>query len=133
MNFEAMTLDELVKTFNEMVITAVDLDLLGFKVIKKFRDRNTGLQRCKTLHEAIQKKNGGGSTKRIRAGGIPNDAKISILVEENPKRGKAKERFDLYKEGMLVSTYKEKIGDPKQAIACLRWDAKKKFIKIVVP
>jgi hypothetical protein len=128
-NFNTLKLNELTNQFNEMAMTALDMDLKGFKPVKKFRDLKAGVARCNELHSAIQ------ATKKKkptlgRKSKLKDDAKISILVEENPKRGNAKQRFGLYKEGMLVSTYKDKVGDPKLAAACIRWDVKKGFIKL---
>lgn len=73
-------------------------------------------------------KSGGNGKSRPR---IPLDAKIEVLVDENPKRktAAAYERFALYKTGMLVKTFLEKGGTP----ADLSWDRAHKFIKIINP
>lgn len=142
---ETETISMLVEKYNSMVLTAVDLGLKEFKVVKTFRDKATSVRRCDALHEAIQKsksnggeeeaevkkKSKGNAKKQERQGALVDTAKIHDIVE-NPKRGKAKERFALYREGMLVSTYKEKVGNPTLAAACLRWDVKHGFIKLTV-
>lgn len=68
-----------------------------------------------------------GSTAR----GFAPEAKITILAEENPRRGAAAERFKLYKNGMTVATYCEKFeGGRSEALVHLRWDAKHGHIKV---
>lgn len=68
--------------------------------------------------------------RTIKSSRTPLDGRIKLLVQENPKRGTAAQRFDVYKDGMLIATYKKKVGEP-QAVRDLRWDTKMKFIKIV--
>lgn len=136
MDFKKLTRNELLEQFNEMVGSAVDLNLNGFKVIKQFKDTATGIRRCQELHEAIQKAKKpqkaekAPSERKARQSSLPIDGKISIIVTENPKRGRAKEKFAMYKEGMLVSTYLEKFDDPAYAIATVKWDIKHNFIKV---
>jgi hypothetical protein len=65
---------------------------------------------------------------RLRA--RSRDGRIIILVAENPKRRTARARFALYAPGMLVSAYIPAVGNPKLALADLRWEVKKKFIRI---
>lgn len=68
-----------------------------------------------------------GSTAR----GFAPDAKITILAEENPRRGAAAERFKLYKNGMTVATYCEKFKNGRsEALVHLRWDVKHGHIKV---
>lgn len=68
-----------------------------------------------------------GSTAR----GFAPEAKITILVDENPRRGAAAERFKLYKDGMTVATYCSKFeGGRSEALVHLRWDVKHGFIKV---
>lgn len=52
---------------------------------------------------------------------------VKILVDSNPKRGKAAERFALYKNGMSVDEF-VKLGG---TVADVRWDMGKGFIKLV--
>lgn len=174
MNFSGMSIGELTQTYNEMVMTAIDLNLPQFKEVKKFRDKPTGVKRCELLHSEIQEKRkpggGGGpglerlrknaksddlakqvvaeqeaARKAVRAPSsarketkkatssarskVPDDGKIHILVDKNPKRGTAGQRFAMYKTGMAVSAYREKVG--KKAARDLSWDIKKGYIKIV--
>jgi hypothetical protein len=131
-DFSGMKLAELTTAYNEMVLTAIDLGIKA-KTIKLFKDRPTGLKRCQQLDAEISKLNGKSPTapKKGRRTGIADDTKISILVSENPKRSTAAERFAFYKEGMLVSTYVNKVGNRTLAYADLRWDSKQKFIKLI--
>jgi hypothetical protein len=65
------------------------------------------------------------------ARGFAPEAKIKIMVDENPRRGAAAERFKLYKDGMTVATYCSKFeGGRSEALVHLRWDAKHGFIKV---
>ena len=65
------------------------------------------------------------------ARGFAPEAKITILVDENPRRGAAAERFKLYKNGMTVATYCEKFeGGRSEALVHLRWDVKHGHIKV---
>lgn len=70
-----------------------------------------------------------------RSKGIYADkATISLLHSgDNPKRGTAAERFKFYRDGMRVGTYIEKVGNRVLAIADLRWDAGKGWIKLNAP
>jgi hypothetical protein len=59
-------------------------------------------------------------------------------VGENKKRGKAKDRFSAYEEGMTVAAYQQKFIDKKLgtralATADLRWDHVAGFIQVVPP
>lgn len=62
------------------------------------------------------------------------DDKITLVnsVKDNPKRAGSQAHADyaLYRDGMKVASYIEKVGDPGRARANLRWDAKQGFIKI---
>jgi len=126
-NLEAKTINELTHLYNEMVLTAADLAVPA-KTIKKFKDKPSALARVKALDGEIRKFKKTPVERKKRKSGIEPTAKITVMVE-NPKRAKAKERFALYRDGMLVATYMEKVGD-KQALADIRWDLKKKFIKL---
>lgn len=79
-------------------------------------------------------KNGKGAkaapvTKATRAKGtrVELTGKVQILVEENPRRGPAAERFAIYKNGMLVETAMEK----GLSASDVRHDIAKGFIKLV--
>jgi len=52
--------------------------------------------------------------------------KITVVAETNPKRGAAKERFAIYRSGMLVSTFFEKGG----RLLDLNWDVKHGFVTV---
>lgn len=56
----------------------------------------------------------------------PDNRKITVLVTENPKRGGAAERFDLYKKNNTVDKYVA-AGGKREDIA---WDVKKGFISV---
>jgi hypothetical protein len=57
-----------------------------------------------------------------------------VLVTENPKRGKSRDRFPLYRNGLIVEQYVErsvKAGNPVDlARADIRWDVDKKLIAV---
>lgn len=59
--------------------------------------------------------------------------KITILVKDK-KRGKAKDRFSLYKDGMTVADYQKAQTEAgwtaKLAMADMRWDYVAKFIDV---
>lgn len=62
--------------------------------------------------------------------GFPDHAVIKILAKENPRRGAAAERFELYKDGMTVKQYTAKIGSRAEALVHLRWDVNKGHISL---
>lgn len=70
------------------------------------------------------------TTKKVSTsnGGFNPEAKITLLVKENPKReGTAAHKiFKLYQSGMLVKTFFEKGGTP----VALRWDQQHKFVSV---
>ena len=55
--------------------------------------------------------------------------KITLLVAGNPKHGKAKARFALYRNGMTVAAYRAAVGE-RQGSADIRWDTRKNYIRI---
>jgi hypothetical protein len=65
---------------------------------------------------------------------FPVEAKISLLVKENPKRMDAARRFSFYKEGMTVAQYlavtKEHNIRPALANADIRWDYAAGYIMV---
>jgi hypothetical protein len=61
---------------------------------------------------------------------VPLEGKIIILVSNNPKHGTAAQRFSLYQTGMSIADYKAAVGNARLARADLRWDVKRKFIRI---
>jgi len=66
--------------------------------------------------------------KRGRAAKYPDDAKITLLAKENPKRegSKAHKKFALYETGMTVGEFIAKGGN----LADVAWDARKNFISV---
>ena len=86
---------------------------------------------AKTTKKGARKARTTSTSTRSVARGFAPEAKIHILVDENPRRGAAAERFKLYKEGMTVATYCSKFeGGRSEALVHLRWDAKHGFIKV---
>lgn len=84
---------------------------------------------AKAKKEKSEKTEGG---RRGRASAFADDAKITLAVEGNPKR-EGKRSFDvfkLYRSGMLVSTFIEKVGDRGEAGANLRYDVEKGYITV---
>jgi outer membrane biosynthesis protein TonB len=64
-----------------------------------------------------------------KPGRAPNhgdDAKIKVLVKDNPKRGSAAERFALYKNGMTVGEYIDAGGKRPD----ISWDSKQGWIQV---
>lgn len=57
---------------------------------------------------------------------INHGAKITVLVEGNPKRGGAAERFALYGKAKTVGDYIDAGGKASD----IRWDANKGFISL---
>jgi hypothetical protein len=60
--------------------------------------------------------------------------KIKVLVAENPKRGKSRDRFALHRTGSTVAQYvarSVKAGNAASlAMADIRWDVAKKLIAV---
>jgi hypothetical protein len=65
---------------------------------------------------------------------IGDNKKIKLLVTENPKRGKSRDRFALYQNGQTVEQFVARIvkaGNPVSvARADLRWDLGKGLIAV---
>jgi hypothetical protein len=66
--------------------------------------------------------------ERKPRGAFDPEAKISLLVSENPKRKKSKSHtvYALYKDGMSVADFISAGGN----YADLRWDVKHKFVRV---
>lgn len=60
---------------------------------------------------------------------IDLEAIITVIVEGNPKRRTAAERFALYKTGMTVRMYTELVGNETQAVNDVLWDTDHGWIK----
>jgi hypothetical protein len=63
-----------------------------------------------------------------------DNRKIKVLVSENPKRGKSRDRFALHRTGSTVAQYvarSVKAGNAARlAMADIRWDVAKKLIAV---
>jgi len=96
------------------------------KPVKKFADRATALKRtAAVLPKKSEPKNKAPKGEKQAETMAANRArKITILVEGNPKRGTAAERYNLYKNGMTVGKYIELGGQLRD----VTWDAKKGWI-----
>ena len=57
---------------------------------------------------------------------------ITVVANNNPKRmgTGAHTRFSQYKTGMTVDQYREAVGDPTKARRDLRWDSKRRHIRL---
>lgn len=72
------------------------------------------------------------TTGRGRASAIiDTEGKVHLVLKDNPKRGECRNRYDLYRDGMLVETYISKVGNRIIAMGDLRWDMRHGFIEIV--
>jgi len=96
------------------------------KPVKKFADRATALKRTAAIlpkkSEPKNKAPKGEAQKEAMA--ASRARKIKILVEGNPKRGTAAERYALYKNGMTVGKYTELGGQLRD----VTWDIKQGWI-----
>lgn len=56
------------------------------------------------------------------------NARVKLLVKENPKRGASRIRYNHYRDGMTVGEYVEKAGS--KGMADIRWDLEHGFIAL---
>lgn len=115
-DLSALSTKELVELFNKY----------SDKPVKKFADRATALKRtAAVLPKKSEPKNkapkGAVQAETMAAN---RARKITILVEGNPKRGTAAERYNLYKNGMTVGKYIELGGQLRD----VTWDVKQGWI-----
>lgn len=68
---------------------------------------------------------------RAPSNDIENQTIKMLYSGPNPKRANAAKRFTYYKDGMSVADYIKKVGDRVLAVADVRWDTKKGWIKLV--
>lgn len=96
------------------------------KPVKKFADRATALKRtAAVLPKKSEPKNKAPKGEAQAETMAANRArKITILVEGNPKRGTAAERYNLYKNNMTVGKYIELGGQLRD----VTWDVKQGWI-----
>lgn len=96
------------------------------KPVKKFADRATALKRtAAVLPKKSEPKNKAPKGEAQAETMAANRArKITILVEGNPKRGTAAERYNLYKNNITVGKYIELGGQLRD----VTWDAKMGWI-----
>lgn len=69
-----------------------------------------------------------------------DDAKITVVAEENPKRAKtiAHKLFAVYKSGMTVAQYRGAVKTlkgvrPRRARSSLRYDVRHGYVKLAAP
>lgn len=125
-NLESLSLSALVARFNECAPAE--------KQVKKFRDKATAIKRVSEVcgKKATPSKAEKPATKRTMAQfhaervAEKRSLKITVLVEGNPKRGTAAQRFSLYKNGMTVGKYIERGGQLRD----VTWDAKQGWISV---
>ncbi len=98
------------------------------KPVKKFADRATALKRtAAVLPKKSEPKNKAPKGEAQAETMAANRArKITILVEGNPKRGTAAERYNLYKNNMTVGKYIELGGQLRD----VTWDVKQGWISV---
>jgi hypothetical protein len=80
------------------------------------------------------------ATKKVPAAKVPaaatsvDNRKIKVLVSDNPKRGKSRDRFALHRSGSTVAQYvarSVKAGNPASlARSDVRWDLRKGLIAV---
>jgi hypothetical protein len=98
----------------------------------EFPSEDWGPTQEKKVAKKAKKAKAGNGDARVRAASFKDDQKITILAEANPKREgtRGHEVFSIYKTGMLVSTFIEKVGSRGEAFANLRHDTGKEFVKV---
>jgi hypothetical protein len=64
---------------------------------------------------------------------FPGNAIITVLVDSNPKKRTAAERFDLYRSGMTVQELLDISHNQTQAMNDIIWDLGKGWIKVEAP
>jgi hypothetical protein len=74
----------------------------------------------------VKKSKANGAAKRGRAGKYAAEAKIAVLVAENPKRGASAKRFELYDKHKTVGEFLAAKGTTTD----LHYDVAKKYISI---
>lgn len=96
------------------------------KPVKKFADRVTALKRTAAVlpKKAEPKNKAPKGAAQVETMAANRARKITILVEGNPKRGTAAERYNLYKNGMTVGKYIELGGQLRD----VTWDIKQGWI-----
>lgn len=62
--------------------------------------------------------------KLLTAPAFTNETKLTLIVTDNPKRGKSKARYDFYKKAKTVGEY-IKLGGVR---ADITWDYERQFI-----
>jgi len=74
------------------------------------------------------------SKGRLRTYKGPLSAKVTLLASVNPKIGKSRERFALYKQGMTVAEYYWRCEcarhEAKRYKSDIEWDLERRFIKL---
>lgn len=149
MNLSNLSIKKLVSVYNSY----------ADKPVKHFRDRKTAIERCEkvmtngdatlentSISDVVAKLESDEAAhpepaeqvqeKKKRRGRpvtipFPADAVITRLIA-NPKRrgGAPAKRFDLYRSGLTVGEYVEKVGSPYLAKCDLKYDLSKNYIKI---
>lgn len=125
-------------TFSGTLLVAVYNALTG-SGIKKFETREIGVRRLlaalQTLPtsketpmetETVTNEAETPKAKRGRASRFASEHRIRVVSEKNPKRGKAAERFNLYRDGMTVEQYLAAGG----TTADLAWDTTKGLVQV---
>ena len=157
-DFKSMSGPELSIAYNEMVKVGTNLGIVNLKPTTKFKTLAVGVERCEKLHADVNARTTAGGQppqekvrpsglvvksaakvakvakvkelKKKLIGGFSPDAKITVLVTENPRTGNVAKRFDYYKTCSTVGEYRDKVGNISLAGADLKWDVSHKYIEV---
>jgi hypothetical protein len=84
------TVEDAVKLYNEMVLTAIDVGISKVIPVEKFVDLKTGVRACERLHESIQKARGPKSSKKEKDDMPKKTAKKSTTKKKAAKKSGAR-------------------------------------------
>lgn len=150
-DYQELPIYKLVSLYGEMRKEGLDLGLdpIHHPVYTHFSSIDDAFGKCERIYSSIvarkeiyqeieenhlfeppiQKISQPAKVQRMK---IPENAILTLLVVENPKRGKSAERFSLYRSGMTVGEYIGLVGNPTLAINDILWDSKRNWIRYEV-
>lgn len=141
-----LTPEQLTAVYNTFASRPVDrlrdVTTLRARVRKILADRNLSLVRPHTTTIALTTigsvsiyRATDPGTEKSRKGlqAYPPDAVITVLVDRNPKQGKSRARFDLYRTGMTIAEYGEAVRNRRYAVHDIHWDIEYGHISVTLP
>lgn len=129
---------DLIVLYNRIVRDGVKagLDQNRYKQIDRVVNQDETIKRAMMMHSSVTAILGSNVVElpiktissMIKGNGFDNEAKLTLIKTENPKKGKSRDRYECYRHSLTIGDYIHAVGNRTLAIADLKWDKKRGHI-----